>query len=238
MAGQSSLLTPTPPSVAVELAHRRVTVVEVGRGGSGLAVVGYASEALPDEAIQPSLAGVNIPDVAPVADAVRRAAERAGVRAASRVALIVPDSIARVSLLPFEQMPAKAADVEQLVRWQLKKATPFPIEDAQVSWMQAHRTAQGPVLAGVVARVRLAARGDVAGGHVDADWPGTVPDVLAQPRGRGRGDPVGTRPPDGNVPRRPAWRRAIQQRVSLRWRTWRGGRAGAPRNQRAPQRAG
>ncbi len=152
MAGQSSLFAPTPPSVAVELAHKRVTVVEVGRGGSGLAVVGYASEALPDEAILPSLTGTNIADVGTVADAVRRAAERAGVGSVSRVALIVPDSIARVSLLPFEQVPAKAADVEQLVRWQLKKATPFPIEEAQVSWMPAHRTPQGPVLAGVVAR--------------------------------------------------------------------------------------
>jgi type IV pilus assembly protein PilM len=152
VAAQSSFLSPAPPSIAVELAHRRVTVVEVGRGGGGLSIVGYASEALPDDAVQPSLAGVNIPNVQQVADAVRRAAERAGVRAASRVALIVPDSIARVSLLPFEQMPPKAADVEQLVRWQLKKATPFAIEEAQVSWMPAHRTPQGPVIAAVAAK--------------------------------------------------------------------------------------
>ena len=33
----------------------------------------------------------------------------------------MPDSVARVSLLPFEQMPAKAADLDQLIRWQLRR---------------------------------------------------------------------------------------------------------------------
>src|SRR5262245_61653864 len=146
------MFAPTPPAVAVELASRRVTVVEVGRGAKGLTVVGYASEPLADDAIVPALTGVNIANVSVVADTLKRALERAGIRPASRAALIVPDTIARVSLLPLEQMPGRAADLEQLVRWQVKKATPFPIEDAQVSWVRAHTTPQGPVLAATVAR--------------------------------------------------------------------------------------
>ena len=152
MAKQSSMFAPTPPAVAVELASRRVTVVEVGRGAKGLTVVGYASEPLADDALVPALTGVNIANVPAVAETLKRALERAGIRANSRAALIVPDTIARVSLLPLEQMPGRAADLEQLVRWQVKKATPFPIEDAQVSWVQAHTTPQGPVLAATVAR--------------------------------------------------------------------------------------
>jgi type IV pilus assembly protein PilM len=152
LAKQTSMFAPTPPTVAVELASRRVTVVEVGRGAKGLSVVGYASEPLPEQAIVPALTGVNIASVPAVADTLKRALERAGIRAAGRVALIVPDTIARVSLLPFEILPSRAADIEQLVRWQVKKATPFPIEDAKVSWVEAHRTPQGPVLAATVAR--------------------------------------------------------------------------------------
>ena len=146
------MFAPTPPNVAVEMASRRLTVLEVGRGAKGLSVVGYASEPLPDDAIVPALTGVNIANVPAVAESLRRALERAGIRAASRAALIVPDSIARVSLLPFEQLPSKPADVEQLIRWQLKKATPFPIDDAVVSWVPAHKTTTGPVLAATVAR--------------------------------------------------------------------------------------
>lgn len=152
MANQTSMFAPTPPTVAVELASRRLTVLEVGRGTKGVSIVGYASELLPDDAIVPGLTGVNIANVPAVADTLRRALERAGIRAASRAALIVPDSIARVSLLPFEQMPAKQADVEQLVRWQIKKATPFPIDEGVVTWVPAHKTATGPVLAAAVAR--------------------------------------------------------------------------------------
>jgi type IV pilus assembly protein PilM len=65
---------------------------------------------------------------------------------------VIPDNAARVSLLPFEQLPAKAQDVDQLIRWKLKKSTPFPIEEAQVSWFIAHRTNAGPVIAATVAR--------------------------------------------------------------------------------------
>jgi type IV pilus assembly protein PilM len=135
---KSSLFAPSPPTVAVELARRRVTVVEVGRGRTA-PVVGYASESLPEDAVTPALTGVNIADVQGVGATLRRALERAGIRASSRAALIVPDSIARVSLLTMQQVPARAADVEQLIRWQLKKATPFPIDEAQVSWFVAHR---------------------------------------------------------------------------------------------------
>jgi Tfp pilus assembly PilM family ATPase len=148
----ASLFAPSPPSVAIELASRRVTVIEVGRGAKGVSVVGYASEALPPEALAPAPAGTNILQPPVVVDALRRALERAGVASVKRAALIVPDSVARVSLLTFEQMPAKTADVEQLIRWQVRKATPYPLEEAQVSWFQAHRSDAGTVLAATVAR--------------------------------------------------------------------------------------
>ena len=151
MPAQSSWFAPTPPSVAVEMASRRLTVVELGRGSTA-SIVGYASEALPDAAIAPAPGGINIPNVPAVAEALRHALERAGIRASTRAALIVPDSAVRVSLLPFEQLPAKPADVERLVRWKLKKSTPFPMEEAQISWFIAHRTEAGPVLAATVAR--------------------------------------------------------------------------------------
>lgn len=151
MPAQSSLFAPTPPSVAVELASRRLTVVELG-GGAKASLVGYASESLHDGAIVPAPSGANIPNVPMVAETLKRGLERAGVRGSARVALIIPDNAARVSLLPFEQLPARQADVDQLIRWKLKKSTPFPIEEAQISWFVAHKTDTGPVIAAAVAR--------------------------------------------------------------------------------------
>ena len=148
----SSLFAPAPPSVAIEIASRRVTVVELSRSGGGPVVSGHASEPLPAGAVAPALGGVNIPAPAEVSSALRRALDRAGLRSASRAALVVPDSVARVSLLTFEQLPARASDLDQLIRWQLKKATPFPIEEAQVSAFKAHIAGATTALAAVVAR--------------------------------------------------------------------------------------
>jgi hypothetical protein len=48
-----------------------------------------------------------------------------------------------VSLVRFEKVPAKLQDLEQLIRWQVRKAAPFRIEDAQVSWQPASIVAGG-----------------------------------------------------------------------------------------------
>jgi Tfp pilus assembly PilM family ATPase len=148
---RSSWLAPTPPAVAVEVGSRRLTVVELGRG-AGASIVGYASEPVPEGAVVPAPSGINIANVPLVVDVLKRGMDRAGIGGTSRVALIIPDNAARVSLLPFEQLPAKTQDVEQLIRWKLKKATPFPIEEAQISWAVAHKAAEGPVVAATVAR--------------------------------------------------------------------------------------
>ena len=51
------------------------------------------------------------------------------------MALVLPDTTAKVSLIRFEKVPAKAQDLDQLIRWQVRKAAPFRVEDAQVSWV-------------------------------------------------------------------------------------------------------
>jgi type IV pilus assembly protein PilM len=50
------------------------------------------------------------------------------------VSLVVPDTIARVSLVRFESVPARAGDLDELIRWQVKKTTPFPLDDAVIGY--------------------------------------------------------------------------------------------------------
>jgi type IV pilus assembly protein PilM len=47
---------------------------------------------------------------------------------------VMPDGAAKVSIVRFETVPTKAEDLAQLVRWQVRKNVPFPLEQAQVSW--------------------------------------------------------------------------------------------------------
>lgn len=146
-----SWLMPPQPEVAIEIAHRRLTVAQLGHGSPAV-VSAYASETLPDDAVVPSLTGRNIAHPKVVSDTLKRALEKAGIVSPSRVALIVPDTVARVSLLPFEQMPARQSELEQLIRWNVKKSVPFPVEDAALSYVPATSDGGTSTLAAVVSR--------------------------------------------------------------------------------------
>ena len=125
----SRLLAGPAPSAGIEIAADRVTGVVVDRGRRVTAAV---SRPLPAGVVAPAANAANIVEPDTVRDVVREV-RRALPGAPRRVALVVPDSAAKVSLLRFEKVPARAADLDQLVRWQARKTAPFRIEDAQVA---------------------------------------------------------------------------------------------------------
>jgi hypothetical protein len=130
-----SLLDAPPPDAAVEIASDRVTAVVVGERGGRAAVAAHASEPLPAGAVAPSLTAENIRDREGIAEALRSVLEQVG--RPRRVGVILPDPIANVSLVRFEQVPARAADLDQLIRWQVRKAAPFAIDEAQVRYVDS-----------------------------------------------------------------------------------------------------
>ena len=141
----ASWLASPPPDAAVEIAPERVSaavLVDRGTRGTHLAVKSYASEPLPPGAVVASLASHNILDHQAVTAAVRTVLGRLDRRVA-RVALIIPDVAAKVSLVRFDQVPARRDDLDQLVRWQVRKSAPFPIDDACVSYTPGAPGASG-----------------------------------------------------------------------------------------------
>ena len=136
------LLASPPPPVAIEISARRVSVVALSSQGGTRTVTGQSSELLPDGAVTPALNAPNVHDGAALASAIRSAVERITPRP-KRAALLLPDTVAKVSLIRFDKVPAKAQDLEQLIRWQVRKAAPFRIEDAQVSWIDGSATTDG-----------------------------------------------------------------------------------------------
>lgn len=137
-----SFLYSAPPTVAVEIAKHRVSAASIAAHDAALAVTAHAVESLPRGALSPSLNAANIGDPRAVSDAVRRVFERIGSRS-KRVALAIPDSVAKVSLLRFDKVPERAQDLDELVRWQVRKAAPFRIEDAQLSYVTGMKSADG-----------------------------------------------------------------------------------------------
>jgi len=146
-----SILRTPPPSVAVEIAASRVTAVAVSGRGADVRLGAWATEPLPEGAVVPSLTATNLVKPAEVVSALRAALERLGQRP-RRIALALPDAAAKVSLVRFKDVPARAADLEELVKFQIRKAAPFRVEDSQVAFAAGDRSADGQEFVVVQAR--------------------------------------------------------------------------------------
>jgi Tfp pilus assembly PilM family ATPase len=158
------------------------------RGGKPF-VAAHAVEPLAEGVLVPSLTASNIRDRAALATAVNRVLERMG--RPRRVGLVIPDVVAKVSLIRFEKLPPRAPDLDQLVRWQVRKSAPFPIEEAQVTYVPGVHAADGHELIVSLARryvieeyERLCADAGAHAGLVDLATFNVVNAVLA-----GRGAP-------------------------------------------------
>lgn len=127
-----ALFQTPPPDVAIEIDHAHVGAARLVWRGNQAVVAAHAQEALPPGAVVPALTALNMADVPLVAKAVGRVLAELGSKPA-RVALVVPDSVAKVSLLKLEKVPVKSADLHEIVRWQIRKAAPFPIEQGVLS---------------------------------------------------------------------------------------------------------
>lgn len=184
-----AFLLQAPPLVAVDIAPERVAVSRIERRGQGGALAASAIEPLPPGAVSGALGAPNMADVGLVAAAIGRAMDQAGGRA-KRVSLVVPDSVARVSLIRFETVPTKAGDMDELVRWQVKKTTPFPLDEAIVAYTAGASTPGAHDFVVSVARrdviEQFERACELAGAHaglVDLATPSVVNAVLASTTG-------------------------------------------------------
>ncbi len=127
-------LSNRPPAAAVEINPRRVTAAVIAQSGGTRVLTSYAGEPLAPGVVEAALNGPNIHDPAALTAAIRSVLDRLSSRP-KRIALVLPDTVGKLSLIRFEKIPAKVQDLDQLIRWQVRKAAPFKIEDAQVSWV-------------------------------------------------------------------------------------------------------
>jgi len=138
----SQLFATTPPPFSVQVTSSRVNVVGISAQGGSRSVTAHATQPLPSGLVTPALNAVNVHESAALASVVRAAVDSISPRP-RRIALILPDSVAKVSIVRFEKVPAKPQELDQLIKWQMRKAAPFRIEDGQVSWAESAEIAGG-----------------------------------------------------------------------------------------------
>ena len=139
----TDLFTTPAPDVAVEIDRTHVAAARLSMRGGQAVITAHASEPLAAGMVVPGLLTPNIPDVPALAEVIRGAVTQLGGSRPTRVSLVIPDTVAKVSLLRLEKVPARAADLQEIVKWQVKKTAPFPMEQAVVSIAPGALSAEG-----------------------------------------------------------------------------------------------
>ncbi len=101
------------------------------------AVMAFAP--LPAGSVVPGLKIPNIVDQPAVVAALRKALDEVSTRE-NKLTLVIPDAAVRVLLLDFDTLPAKAQETLPVVRFRLRKLTPFEVDDAAVSYQILRQT--------------------------------------------------------------------------------------------------
>jgi len=125
---------PEYPLLAVEVRPRALAVVRLERQGGGLALAAAASADLPEGLLDLSLTEPNLRDPEAFAAILTGLLERAGALRAGPAALVLPDPIARVTVVAAAELQVRRGfDQAEMARFRLRKTVPFEIKDAQVA---------------------------------------------------------------------------------------------------------
>jgi hypothetical protein len=139
---------PDRPTVAIEVRASSVGVLRVRRENRGLVVGAAAVMELPPGTVSLSLTQPNIIDGQRFGQAVHGALERARILGGVKVALVLPDTVARVALVPAVEVPTrKAAEVDELLRFRLRKSIPFEIREARLAYATSEDSAADTIVA-------------------------------------------------------------------------------------------
>jgi type IV pilus assembly protein PilM len=121
----NSLLADPPPDFGFEMS-------EAGLAWS--APKGKGFTAFDPGTVRVSPTEENILRADAVARAVKDVTGEAGGRKRRTAALILPDYAGRTTVLDFDSFPAKTEEQESLIKFRLRKAVPFDIDSASVSY--------------------------------------------------------------------------------------------------------
>ena len=116
-----------------EVGQRMLRAVVLKKGGTRPGIAWASQVELPAGLLLNSFTEPNITDVPSFVSLAGRLVQQAG-RRVSRINVALPDHVSRVSILEFDSLQGKKDEVEQMLRWRLKKLLPFDVEQAAMRY--------------------------------------------------------------------------------------------------------
>jgi len=127
-------LRPPYPPVAIQVDSETLSLVRLKprRRGPSLLYAVHVME-LDAPCVPVSIFQARPIAIDELAQRLRMLFERTGTRP-GRISLVLPDNLAKVTLLGLPERPASARQLEELVRSQMRRAVPFRLEDSALSY--------------------------------------------------------------------------------------------------------
>jgi type IV pilus assembly protein PilM len=135
-------LRPAYPPVAVEVDRGQLALVRLRKGGGRPALEAYRVQPMPEHAVGQSIFRPNLGSLDEMAGHVRELFEKSGTKP-GRVSIVLPDNLAKTSIVTLPERPANRRQLDDLLRFKLKRSVPFRLEDAAISSWPLSSTGPG-----------------------------------------------------------------------------------------------
>jgi type IV pilus assembly protein PilM len=132
----SWLVDPEPPGLGIDLRSDELALVRLAqksRSGAPELDLCFTSP-LPSGLLRFSMHEPNVLDMDGFRAVLEAALVRAGVAGAKRIALTLPDHVARVAVTELPDVPRSRAELVELLKFRMKKSLPFETEHARVAF--------------------------------------------------------------------------------------------------------
>ncbi len=130
------LLEPEPPGLGLDLRTHELSLARLSakRGKAELDLC--VTSPLPPGCLKFDMLEPNITDGDTFAQVIESVLLRSGAAGSKRIALTLPDYLARVSVVELTQAPRSSAETIDVLKFRLKKTLPFDVDQARLAYQR------------------------------------------------------------------------------------------------------
>jgi type IV pilus assembly protein PilM len=132
----SWLVDPEPPGLGIDLRSGEMSLVRLSANRNPPEVELSFTTPFPPELLHFGMLEPNILDEEAFVKAVESGLLRAGLGGRKRMALSVPDVLARIAVMEIPNPPRSTAELVELLKFRMKKSLPFDVERARVAFQR------------------------------------------------------------------------------------------------------
>ena len=130
------LVDPEPPGLGLDLRTGELALARLSRKRGAEKLDACLTAPIASGVVIFSMLEPNVIDENELQKVIESALAQAGATAARRIALTLPDHVSRISVVELPDAPGSQTELEELLKFRLKKSLPFDIESARIAYEQ------------------------------------------------------------------------------------------------------